>query len=249
MRIQILSDLHVEFEDFRPVDVDADIVILAGDINVKGRCVDWAKEAFTSFDCPVLLCAGNHDYYDGHLGKTLLKMTDASDECVRFFDCNEWIVSGVRFLGATGWTDYTSTGNQPLAMWDASNSMTDFKKIRCENYRKIRPEDLVARSHYTKNWLRARLLEPFEGKTVVFTHHAPSTLSLDSHSGPSDHLDAAYANRWEDLMGEGVDLWVHGHTHRQVDYIVCGTRVITNPRGYPGESCRDGFDPGFAINV
>lgn len=247
MRIQIMSDLHVEFEDFMPFDAGADVVVLAGDISVKGRCMDWAKTAFAQFNCPVLVCAGNHDYYGGHLGKTLLKMTDASIEHVRFMDCNEFVFGGVRFLGATGWTDYSATGNTPLAMWDAQTAMADFKKVRAgSTYRKLHPDDLAERSRYTKQWLREKLSEPFDGKTVVFTHHAPSMLSLEKCRG-NTHLDAAYANRWEDLMGDRLALWMHGHSHAPVDYDLCGTRVVSNPRGYPGENC--GFKPGFVVEV
>jgi predicted phosphodiesterase len=31
-------------------------------------------------------------------------------------------------------------------------------------------------------------------------------------------------------------LWIHGHTHDPFDYEINGTRVICNPRGYPGEN-------------
>lgn len=51
MRIHLLSDLHNEFDLFEPEVRDADVVILAGDINVKTRGVEWAKNTFT---CPVL---------------------------------------------------------------------------------------------------------------------------------------------------------------------------------------------------
>lgn len=64
MRIYLLSDLHLEFEPFEPPVMDADVVVLAGDIHMKGRCVDWAVEVFS---CPVLYIPGNHEYCSGHL--------------------------------------------------------------------------------------------------------------------------------------------------------------------------------------
>jgi len=42
----ILSDLHNEFQPFQPVPTDADVVILAGDIDVKARSGQWAARAF-----------------------------------------------------------------------------------------------------------------------------------------------------------------------------------------------------------
>lgn len=51
MRIHLLSDLHNEFRVFTPQALDADVVILAGDIDVKTRGVAWAKQTFSG---PVL---------------------------------------------------------------------------------------------------------------------------------------------------------------------------------------------------
>jgi hypothetical protein len=37
MRIHLLSDLPLEFEPFEPFIIDADVVLLAGDIHSKGE--------------------------------------------------------------------------------------------------------------------------------------------------------------------------------------------------------------------
>lgn len=58
MKIQVLSDLHLEFEDLSYKKNDSDVVILAGDIHVKEHGVRWAKETIT--DKPVLYVPGNH---------------------------------------------------------------------------------------------------------------------------------------------------------------------------------------------
>src|SRR5690554_8212152 len=60
MRIHILSDLHNEFEPYSPADVKADVVVLAGDIHSRGRSTQWA---LAHFDGPIVLVAGNHEYY------------------------------------------------------------------------------------------------------------------------------------------------------------------------------------------
>ncbi|MCY1375444.1 hypothetical protein D9M69_628590 [compost metagenome] len=82
---------------------------------------------------------------------------------------------------------------------------------------------------------------------MVVTHHAPSLRSLQDSPHAGTHLDAAFANRWDDLMGNPIKLWVHGHVHMAVDYDAAGTRVVCNPRGYPGEVT--GFDPGLILEV
>ncbi len=242
----MLSDLHTEFEKFTPSSVEADVVVLAGDIGIRARGVEWAGEAFS---CPVIYVPGNHEFYGGHLDSTLEKMRAATCERVRVLDNDEWIFRGVRFLGATCWTNYTSTGNSFLAKYDAQRELTDFKKIRAAGYRKVRPDDFVLRNNFSFRWLRDRLVEPFAGATVVVTHHAPSLLSFgnDRVEGCESHLDAPYANRWESLMCDSVALWIHGHLHHAVDYTINGTRIMCNPRGYPGEET--GFIPDLAITV
>ena len=46
MKLQIYSDLHNEFSVFTPPTSDADLVILAGDIDTQIRGVKWANETF-----------------------------------------------------------------------------------------------------------------------------------------------------------------------------------------------------------
>lgn len=245
MRIHLLSDLHNEFSAFIPEPLSCDVVILAGDIDLKSRGVEWAKQAFSG---PVLYVPGNHEFYGGHLTRTLEKLRASGDERVQVLDRDEVILGGVRFLGATAWTDFAATGNPHIAAFSAQNALSDFRQIRAENYRRIRPTDLIAEAVQTKDWLRMKLAEHFDGPTVVITHHAPTLRSLQDNPHAGTDLDAAFANRWEDLMGaDQMALWVHGHSHTAVDYDVAGTRVVSNPRGYPGEET--GFCPDLVIEA
>jgi hypothetical protein len=52
LKIHILSDLHVEFGNFVPPEVDADVVVLAGDVHVKNQGLQWIFEQ--KFEAPVL---------------------------------------------------------------------------------------------------------------------------------------------------------------------------------------------------
>jgi len=244
LRIRIYSDLHAEFRRFDPPPLDAgvDLVILAGDINKKARGVHWASE---TFDCQVAYIAGNHEYYDGHIDRTLRKMKDAAASHVHVLENEALILDSVRILGTTAWTDFTSTGDPLAASRAARECMNDFKCIRADsNYRRLRPDDLATRNHIAKNWLTQELARPFDGKTVVVTHHAPSPILIDEkHEG---HLIAAYTNDWPHLI-EKANAWVFGHTHDSTDVELTGCRVVSNPGGYPGEST--GFDPFFEIEI
>jgi hypothetical protein len=48
-------------------------------------------------------------------------------------------------------------------------------------------------------------------------------------------------------MGSRIALWIHGHSHHAVDYEIAGTRIVSNPKGYPGEDC--GFCPGLIVEI
>lgn len=246
MKILVLSDLHNEFAPFLPPVTNVDVAVLAGDIDVKTRGVTWAAE---HFDCPVLYVPGNHEYYGGQLVHSLRKLREAAAATpnVKILDRDEVIIDDVRFLGATAWTDYNATGNAPMAAIYARQELKDFKKIRTERYGKVDPNDFAKEAQATKAWFREKFSQPFSGHTVGITHHAPTTEALKGHPEAGTHLDAAFANRWEELFGEWVDLFIHGHNHQRSEFELYGTRIVSNQRGYPGEIID--FDPGFIIDT
>lgn len=226
MRIQIYSDLHLEFEAFEPIDVGADIIVLAGDIHTKSRGVAWAN---TVFSAPTIYALGNHEFYDGHLDYTLRKMKEAAAQHVHVLENEVFLCEQTRFLVATGWTDFSVTGDVTAASATAWEQMNDFKMIRAgESFRRLRPSDLIERSKATHHWLEHELNKPFAGRTVVVTHHSPLPAPEIDHYPV--HLDASYCNDWQHLMGN-VDLWVYGHTHHCVNLMVGRCRVVSNPRG------------------
>jgi predicted phosphodiesterase len=230
MRIQIWSDLHNEFSSFSPPAITADLVILAGDVDVQEKGVRWANE---TFKCPVIYVCGNHEFYKGHIDGALRKMRDAAAPHVHILENQSFVWQQTRFLGTTAWTDFSCTGDVVAASSMAWQWMNDFRVIRADaNFRRLRPEDLVHRNHAARAWLAQELDKPFEGKTVVITHHAPAPIVAgDKHD---DHLLAAYSNSWPELI-EKADAWIFGHTHRAVDVELAGCRVVSNPRGYPDE--------------
>jgi predicted phosphodiesterase len=63
VKIQTLSDLHIEFQPFQLIETDADVIVLAGDIHVGEKGVKWAIANIPNK--PVIYVLGNHEYY-GH---------------------------------------------------------------------------------------------------------------------------------------------------------------------------------------
>lgn len=250
MRLHLLSDLHLEFADYQPAVTDADVTVLAGDIAPKLRGLHWALEHFPG---TVLYVPGNHEYYGWEFDKGLRKLraeAETADGRLRVMDRELLVINGVRFLAATAWTDFALFGNAPEASYYAQERMTDYKRIRVAKggYRRLRAIDTMREAQESRLWLQRQLEQPHDGPTVVVTHHAPSQQSLlyPDADYQADPMAPAFASSWEPLMA-GVDLWLHGHTHLGMDYRVGACRVVSNPRGYPGEDV--GFDPRLTIEV
>lgn len=241
MRIHLLSDLHLEFQDFSPATNDADVVVLAGDIDLLARGVEWASKKFR---CPVIYVAGNHEYYKGHLDRTWEKMRTKALPHVHVLENDQVIINGVRFLGATGWTDFRSTGDVSSARHSAQGSMNDYRQIRTgAQYRRVKPIEIQQKSEFAKRWLLSQLSTKYQGKTVVVTHHAPLSECAPGIKYEMGHLAAAYVNEWEEFAEFDIDLWVHGHTHVGYQKSINGIPHASNPRGYPFE------DTGFISDL
>lgn len=251
MKLLILSDLHVELSPFVPDPVAtaaADVVVLAGDINMGSQAPRWARKTFA--DKPVVLVAGNHEFYDGHWERTLNEIREvALREQVQFLENDAVVIGGVQFLGATLWTDFAYFGADtvPRAMAEAQRFVPDYLSIRgCT------PDATLERHRASRAWLEAELAKPGAPQDrVVVSHHYPRKRSTP----PKYQNDLATAAFGSELPADLLDqagLWVHGHTHSSFQYSVGGCRVVCNPRGYhrgwlAGEYENRDFNPRLLV--
>jgi predicted phosphodiesterase len=236
MKLNILSDLHLTVAPLVHPRNDADVVILAGDVARPHEAIAWAQ----AFAKPVFYVPGNHEFYGGEIDETRAALRAASERtCVRVLDDDVAVHDGVRFVGSTLWTDFLLSGpeHRDAAMQEGRRFLRDFTRIRCGSG-PYTPQDSAARFAAHRRFLARTLAMPFPGPTVVVTHHAPSPASIHPRFRGSA-LNACFISDLEALMdGERVALWIHGHTHDSFDYVVNGTRVVCNPRGY----ARNGVD-------
>lgn len=253
MILNVLSDLHLGVGPLERPKTGADLVVLAGDVGRPNIAASWAS----NFDAPVLYVPGNHEFYGGSIAGTVkeLKQLCAGTD-IRVLDNDEAIVGGVRFLGTTLWTDFMLFGagaKQRAAMRDAIRLMRDFSRIRAlkTSERSFTPADAAALFRLQSAWLESKLAESFAGPTVVITHHAPSPKSIHPRFADS-LLNACFVSDAEHLVdGKHTRLWIHGHTHDSFDYMLNGTRVVCNPRGYAKDGVNENplFDPHFVVEI
>lgn len=251
MKLHILSDLHLEFSTFEPPATDADVIVLAGDIGKGNKGVVWARRAFP--DKEIIYVPGNHEFYGTRRTETLSLLRVAGQQTgVQILDEDEVVFGGVRFLGCTLWTDFLLFGEakKSTAMSDGQLCLNDFRSIREDDFTvPFTPVRSIELHEQALAWLKTKLDEPFNGKTVVVTHHLPSKLSVVDRF-KEKLLSACFASELDYLFGK-MDLYIHGHTHDNLDYEANGTRVICNPRGYVTMSGMENFDfnPGLVIEV
>lgn len=261
MKIQIASDLHLEFLEerfpaYRAVEpAGADVLIIAGDIHSGAG----ALAAFADWPQPVIYVHGNHEAYGTQYFELVGDLrAAAAGGNVHYLEQDELILNGVRFLGCCLWTDYALfPGAQTTAMAEAEQCLNDHRVIRT-GHGYFSPGDALRLHRQSRDWLATRLDQPFDGPTVVVTHHAPHPNSIHPRYA-GNLLNAAFVSDLTPLLDK-ADLWVHGHVHDSFDYTVGKTRVIANPRGYAGNRFsaaspaeidweNKGFDPRLVVEL
>lgn len=240
MKIQVFSDLHFEAQnEFDLLETEAEVIVLAGDINEGLAGVNWAIRQAKLVNKPVLYVFGNHEHYKHSFPglMTQARMMSLGTN-VHILERNRYIHGNTRFLGCTLWTDYRLYGTDQARKCKefARSNMLDYLIVTKQNGELLQPEDTLWIFEQSIRWLQRELDRPWNGKTVVVTHHAPSNLSTNPlHE--EDILTAAFISNLDHIIKRHhIDAWVHGHTHFNVDFRIRETRIITHQSGYPSEN-------------
>lgn len=256
MRIQLLSDLHLETEVFEPEPAPgAELLVLAGDIDST-----WAAfERFRGWPQPILFVAGNHEFDGRELNDAWPALRRRCEQLSITLLERESVVrtdaSGkrIRFVGTTRWSDFDLFGaaQRGKAMRAASYFMQLMEATRDGapyDAAAVRIDALACRA-----WLEAELALPAGAwdSTVVITHFAPSAASADPRYGRQSGT-ASFCNADDDLIGK-ADLWIHGHLHCAHDYRVPraggSTRVVCNSRGHAAKGEAAQHRPRLVLEV
>lgn len=247
MKIQVISDLHIDHApfEFRPV---ADHLIIAGDISnnyIKSiKLLDKALKLYKN----VIVVLGNHDSWTGSIQETELAFTmwSRTNKGAHFLSDEVIELEEKMIYGGTMWTTYDNNSNVVTKL--ARQTMPELRMIKDEETGKSISTNTIIDMHGTfcKGLENAQMLYDLD---MVISHHACSPNSVSEYFR-GDPLNPAF---FEDMRGTvNQELtWVHGHVHSFHDYYEEGlsdSRVVCNPRGYPGESHLN-FTTNFTIEI
>lgn len=237
MRLQVVSDLHLERHDcdrsHQDFDVEAPHLALLGDIGdpFSTRYASFVAKQAARFDT-VLIVLGNHEFYhnrESALNKA--RALAATMPNVHVLEKDSVVVEGVRVLGTTLWSDMDR---------DCSFFISDFRCIPGWSYESNQAEHAAC-----VKWLRGQLA--VDVPTVVLTHHAP-LCGVSSHPRfRGCPCSSAFSSDLSSLLGPPVLAWFHGHTHHSYSTVRNGVLVASNAAGYSGEDT--GYEVGKAFDV
>jgi len=239
VKIQYMSDLHIDKsvrQIVRTGTVEGDVLVVAGDLAEGIEPVAEFLEKLTRFGVPVLFVPGNHEFFGCSRSSYFRELRTKMPSGATLMDRSERVISGIRFLGCTLWTDFGRESD--MAMGICSLIMPDFNNITDDSGELISPSDQLAWHKAERQWLSERLASPFEGPTVVVTHHSPSYRSTQPIFSGSPLLPAFCSNLEAMIEAHSPELWIHGHVHGSFDYRIGRTRIVCNPRGYPDDESR-----------
>jgi len=258
MKIALGSDFHLEFGDIVLPKLEADVLILSGDIMVARPLNDWKPGGHATLYGGkdqghyvrfidflkrvsymyrhVILVAGNHEFYGGVFPDAYDWLAEEASRYpnIHFLQNSSVVIDGITFLGATLWTDMNK--RDPHTIYAIKNMMNDFRRIKTQEGA-FSPHDAVAEHEKTLEYFTKALEAP--GKYVVVTHHAPTALSINAAYANETIMNGGYHSDLSEFILDHpqIALWTHGHMHDPVTYTMGNTIVACNPRGYSG------FDP------
>ena len=246
----VVSDLHNEFvrqeilagtDKFAPVAPDGsyDAVILGGDIDLGTTGVTWAASYFR--DMPIVMIAGNHEFYGGRTMDAHYKaLKEAADGVgIHFLERDTITIKGVKIAGCTLWTD--ALGLLP----GVEQRLNDFRQIKIEQGRYLTLEYWREYHEKSLDWLKYQ-----RDADIIVTHHAPSFQSTDWSRYNNRLLDPLFASGLDHVVADmPAKLWIHGHMHTSQDYTIGSTRVLANPRGYVPDMMNPGWNPNLIVDI
>ena len=260
LRIQYVSDLHLEFPQNRawleehPLEVAGDVLLIAGDTAYldtpksgqdpysRYSFWDWAAEHYRQ----VIVCFGNHDFYgyydlatmpDGYC-KQIRPNIHAYYNAVVHFDDVDIIVS-------TLWSYI-----EPCYAYITERGVSDFYRIKYDGHR-LNSDNFNQEHEKCLRFVKRAVAESQARTKIVLTHHVPTQLCTAEEFRDSDINGAFTVELGDYIADSGIDYWIYGHSHHNIDTQIGKTKITSNQLDYVsyGEHLANGFDLGKNVVV
>ena len=243
MKIQVLSDLHLEFFNIKQqknVFIDSllpkeevDVLVLAGDISTKTEIVEDLKQ-FCGQWKNVIYVTGNHEYYKSGFKYIHDQIYNIHDSNLFFLNNDDVLVDGQRFIGTTLW--FPDVDGHNFIYKHMLNDFCQILNLQQDVY-KINQNSVDCLNEHVRIG------------DVVITHHLPANGSI-AERFKNDSFSRFFLCNMEDLIKrEKPKLWIHGHTHDSFDYQLEDTRIVCNPYGYFGHEENKSFQDHMVIEL
>ena len=255
MRIQYMSDLHMEFaENSRYIKhnefpVTGEVLVLAGDTFYLNNTVaplskfwKWASANYRQ----VLIVPGNHEYYQfcdvmerGLQWKWMLK------DNVGIYQNQVVRIDNTDFVLSTLWSNIPA--QDEYFVWKGLN---DFRQTKYKG-KLIQVNEYNQLHQFCLDFIRKSVAESTAEKIVVVTHHLP-TRQVVAPQHLDSLINSAFATELGDFIANSrIDVWIYGHSHTNIDAAIGKTKIVSNQLGYVfnDEHLINGFDAGKFISL
>jgi predicted phosphodiesterase len=266
-KIQYISDIHLEFykniQSVPEIPVNADILVLAGDIGYPTLPIYWdfLEKQSLHFN-HIILITGNHEYYHTNnaikMGRILTinqidelihsEIKRRKLDNIHFLQCNSIIIDDMEFIGATAWTDIPENkiNNVVTIMNDYSRIFIDDNNTNSINKVTVEELNKIHREHTNFIYNKCTKNSKIGIKKIVITHHMPSTKMINIKY-INDDINCAFTSDILHTIPTKPDVWICGHSHSVYDDIVDDVHCVMNPIGYPNENKE--LNWGKCINI
>jgi len=260
LKIQFVSDLHLEFADNRaylkahPLEVTGDILLIAGDtayldVPESGRDTyaqyefwDWASRNYKQ----VIVCLGNHDFYGYY---DLATMPDGYCKEIRHnvhaYYNKVVSIGDTDIIVSTLWSFI-----EPFDAYRTEKGVSDFYRILYNDHR-LTADDFNNEHERCFDFIRKAVKESKARTKIVLTHHVPTQLcTAEEFRGSA--INGAFTVELGDYIADsGIDYWIYGHSHRNIDARIGKTQILSNQLGYIShdEHLRNGFNPSRYLEL
>lgn len=260
LRIQYVSDLHLEFPQNRqwlakhPLEVTGDILLVAGDsayldLPESGNDTysaykfwDWASEHYKQ----VIVCFGNHDFYGYY---DLATMSNGFCKEIRHnvyaYYNNVVHLDGIDLIVSTLWSKI-----KPYDAFLTEKNVSDFYRIKYDGHR-LTADDFNHEHERCLAFIEQAISESDAEKIIVVTHHVPTQLCTAVEFKNSTINGAFTVELGEFIADHRINYWIYGHSHRNIKAQIGETLIMSNQLGYvsDNEHLKNGFNPSAMIEV